>query len=201
MTAQHWDQVFRTHDTRQLSWYQDTHRTSLELISDTPGSVIDVGAGSSTLVDELLANGRTDLTVLDISESALELTRRRLAHRADLVSFEVADITAWAPQRTYRVWHDRALFHFLTDAADQSRYVDLATRAISPGGTLILGTFAEHGPTHCSGLPTARHSAESLADRFSLGFDLKEHSREAHQTPSGAEQSFTWVKLRRRRPD
>jgi len=199
MTAQHWDQVFRTKDTHQVSWYQDTHDTSLALIADTPGSVIDVGAGSSTLVDELLANGRTDLTVLDISEAALELTRRRLAHRAELVSFEVADITTWAPQRTYQVWHDRAVFHFLTDSADQSRYVDLATRAISSGGTLVLGTFADDGPTHCSGLPTARHGAESLADRFSVGFDLKEHTREVHQTPTGTEQPFTWVKLRRRR--
>lgn len=199
MTAQHWDHVFRTKDTRELSWNQETPDTSLAMIADTPGSVIDVGAGSSTLVDELLADGRTDLTVLDISEAALELTRRRLAHRAELVSFEVADITAWVPQRTYEVWHDRALFHFLTDPADQSRYADLATRAISPGGALVLGAFAEDGPTHCSGLPTARYSAESLADRFPVGFDLEEHKRETHETPARTEQPFSWVKLRRHR--
>ncbi|MDX6234885.1 MAG: hypothetical protein QOH68_4017 [Nocardioidaceae bacterium] len=200
MTAQHWDEVFRTKDTHQVSWYQDAHDTSLALIADTPGSVIDVGAGSSTLVDELLAVGCTELTVLDISEAALELIRRRLAHRADLVSFEVADITSWQPQRTYEVWHDRAVFHFLTNPGAQSSYVDLVTRAISPGGALVLGTFAEDGPTQCSGLPTARYSATDLASRFSDGFDLEQHTHETHQTPAGTEQSFTWVKLRRRQP-
>jgi len=198
MTAQHWDEVFRTKDTRQVSWYQESHDTSLALIAGTPGSVIDVGAGSSTLVDELIAAGRTDVTVLDISEAALDLTQRRLANRADVVHFTVADIIGWEPGRTFHVWHDRALFHFLTDPADQSFYVELVTRAISPGGVLALGTFAEDGPTHCSGLPTARHSASSLADRFSEGFDLESQTHENHSTPAGTEQSFTWVKLRRR---
>jgi SAM-dependent methyltransferase len=200
MTAQHWDGVFRTKDTRQVSWYQENPDTSLALIADTPGSVIDVGAGSSTLVDELLVAGSTDLTVLDISEAALELTRRRLEHRADLVDCEVADITNWQPQRTYEVWHDRAVFHFLTDPADQSAYIALATHAISPGGALVLGTFAEDGHTRCSGLPTARYSATDLADRFSVGFDLEQRSHETHRTPAGTDQSFTWVKLRRRQP-
>jgi len=199
MTAQHWDAVFRTKDTHQVSWYQENPGTSMALIADTPGSVIDIGAGSSTLIDDLLAAGRTDLTVLDISEAALALTRRRLAHRADLVSFEVADITTWQPPRTYKVWHDRAVFHFLTNPADQSSYVDLVTHAISPGGALVVGTFAEDGPTQCSGLPTARYSAESLVDRFSAGFDLEQHTHETHQTPAGTGQPFTWVKLRRRR--
>lgn len=198
MTAQHWNGVFRSKDTPQVSWHQDTPTTSLALIADTPGSVIDVGAGSSTLVDELLAVGRTDLTVLDISEAALEVTRRRLEQRADLVTFEVADITTWQPQRTFEVWHDRAVFHFLTDPAHQSTYVDLATHVIGPGGALVLGTFAENGPTHCSGLPTARYSAAALADRFSISFDLEQHTHETHQTPAGTEQPFTWVKLRRR---
>jgi SAM-dependent methyltransferase len=201
MTAQHWDDVFRTKDIHQLSWYQVNPSTSLALIADTPGSVIDIGAGSSTLIDELLAAGRTDLTVLDISEAALELTRRRLAQRADLVTFEVADITTWQPQRTYAVWHDRAVFHFLTNSADQCTYVGQVTNAINPGGALVLGTFAEDGPTQCSGLPTARYGVGSLADRFSAGFDLEQHTRETHQTPAGTGQPFTWVKLRRRRPE
>ena len=150
------------------------------------------------MVDELLAAGRTELTVLDISEVALQLARRRLAHRADQVSFEVADITAWQPPRSYDVWHDRAVFHFLTDPAEQTAYVALATNAISPGGALVLGTFAEDGPTQCSGLPTARYNAEDLAARFSVGFDLEQQTHETHQTPAGTAQSFTWVKLRRR---
>jgi len=200
MTAQHWDEVFRTKDTRDVSWYQPSPTTSLALMADTPGSVIDVGAGSSTLIDDLLAAGRTDLTVLDISEAALDVTRRRLAHRADLVNFEVADITTWHPQRTYTVWHDRAVFHFLANAVDQSTYVDLVTHATSPGGVLVLGTFAEDGPTECSGLPTARYGVESLAALFSAGFDLERYTRETHRTPAGIDQPFTWVKLRRRRP-
>lgn len=197
MTAQHWDEVFRTRETDQVSWYQPTHATALRLIADTPGSVIDVGAGASTLVDELLAAGRSDVTVLDISAAALELTRRRLGPRAAQVTFEVADITTWAPPRAYDVWHDRAVFHFLTDPADQTSYVDLATRAIAPGGALVLATFAENGPTHCSGLPTARFSPSRLAQMFSAHFDLEEHLHEVHQTPAGTEQPFTWVKLRR----
>jgi trans-aconitate methyltransferase len=197
MTAQHWDQVFRTKEIHEVSWYQQRPETSLALISDTPGSVIDVGAGSSTLVDELLTDGRFDVTVLDISAAALELTRRRLTNRASLVRFEVADIRTWAPQRTYQVWHDRAVFHFLTDPADQSGYVDLVRRAINPGGALVLGTFAEDGPADCSGLPTARYTAQSLADRFAEAFDLEAHTRETHQTPAGTTQPFSWVKLRR----
>jgi 2-polyprenyl-3-methyl-5-hydroxy-6-metoxy-1,4-benzoquinol methylase len=197
MTAQHWDGVFRTKDTHQVSWYQDNPETSLALIADTSGSVIDVGAGASTLIDELLALGRTDVTVLDVSEAALDLTRRRLADRAKEVSFVVADITSWQPQRNYQVWHDRAVFHFLTDPADQSTYVNLATQTISPGGVLVLGTFAADGPTHCSGLPTVRYGAADLADMFSVAFDLEDHVRETHRTPAGGRQSFTWVKLRR----
>src|SRR3954451_19173813 len=162
VTAQRWDLVFRTKDTHQVSWYQDTHGTSLRLIADTPGSVIDVRAGISTLVDDLLANGRTDLTVLDISESALELTRRRLANRAGWSVSRSPTSSTGCHSAATRLWHDRAVFHFLTDVADQSGYVDLATRAVSPGGTLVLGTLAKEGPTHCSGLPTARNSAESV---------------------------------------
>ena len=197
MTAQHWDQLFRTKDTHQVSWYQETHDISLALIADTPGPLIDVGAGSSTLVDELLAAGRTDLTVLDISQAALELTRHRLAHHADQVSFEIADITSWRPQRRYKVWHDRAVFHFLTEPADQSAYVELAMHTISPGGALVLGTFTEDGPTHCSGLRTAHYSATELAGRFSPTFVLERHTHEMHQTPAGTGQPFMWVKLRR----
>lgn len=198
MTAQHWDNVFRSVALRQVSWYQHTHTISLALIADTPGSVIDVGAGDSTLVDELLGLGRTDVTVLDVSSEALDLTRRRLAHRAKEVRFEVADITTWHARRRYQVWHDRAVFHFLTQAADQSAYIELATRTVSPGGALVLATFAADGPTHCSGLPTARYTTAELADMFRLAFDLENCTRETHHTPIGAAQSFSWVKLRRR---
>jgi hypothetical protein len=197
MTAQHWEQVFATKDTHQVSWYQDTPTTSLALVADTPGALVDVGAGDSNLVDELLAAGRLDVTVLDISEAALTTTRRRLGDQADRVTFKVADISSWQPSRTYQVWHDRAVFHFLTDTGQRSAYVDLATRTVSVGGALVLGTFAKDGPTHCSGLSTARYTASGLADLFSSGFTLEHHRHEVHRTPAGVEQPFTWVKLRR----
>ena len=196
--AQHWDEVFRTKDPPDVSWHQVAHDTSLALVADTPGSVIDVGAGCSTLVDDLLAAGRADVTVLDISAEALALTRQRLEQQAELVTFEVGDIRAWEPQRTYDVWHDRAVFHFLTAPGDRSAYVAVVTRAISHGGALVLGTFAEDGPTQCSGLPTARYNAADLADLFAAGFDLEHQLRETHETPAGTEQPFTWVRLRRR---
>ena len=195
--AQHWDDVFRTRKPDSVSWYQDNPATSLRLVEHAPGSVIDVGAGTSTLVDRLLDAGRTDITVLDVSEAALALTRGRLGDAADRVTFEFADVANWKPARQYDVWHDRAAFHFLTDPAHHRRYVEVVTDAVATNGILVLGTFAQDGPTRCSGLPTARYGATDLATLFSARFTLEHHEREAHRTPSGATQEFTWVTLRR----
>jgi len=192
----HWDDVYRTRNLESVSWFQPDPVVSLRLVESMPGSVIDVGAGTSTLVDRLLEAGRTDVTVLDVSEAALELTRRRLGDSADSVTFEVADIVEWHPSRQFDVWHDRATFHFVTDPAHRRRYVDLVTDAIAADGLLVLGTFAEDGPTHCSGLPTARYSATDLASLFSARFTLEHEEREAHRTPAGTTQAFTWVTLR-----
>jgi len=194
--AQHWDEVVRTKEADQFSWYQDDPRMSLRLIEHSPGSVIDVGAGTSSLVDHLLADGRADVTVLDVSEEALDLTRRRLGPAADEVSFEVADIVTWKPDRTYDVWHDRALFHFLTESSQRDHYVDLVSDAVATNGIVVLGTFAQDGPTHCSGLPTARYSPGDLAGVFSDHFGLEHHVREKHRTPVQVTQPFTWVVLR-----
>jgi SAM-dependent methyltransferase len=196
--ARHWNTLFLNKDADQVSWYELTPATSLRLIADTPGSVIDVGAGAAALVDALLAAGRDDLTVLDVSSEALEVTRHRLGVDAGRVNFEVTDVTTWAPARRFDVWHDRAVFHFLTDAAARRRYVELATRAVASEGVAVLGTFAADGPTHCSGLPTLRYSAQALGDLFEDGFVLEHHERVVHETPAGAVQPFTWVKLRRR---
>ena len=194
--APHWDDVYRTRDLECVSWFQEEPATSLRLIESTPGSVIDVGAGTSTLVDHLLEAGRTDLTVLDVSEAALSLTRRRLGAAADRVTFEIADVVDWSPGRQFDVWHDRATFHFLTDPAHRRRYVDLVTDAVATRGIVVLGTFAEDGPTRCSGLPTTRYSAQDLGGLFSARFTLEHEEREAHLTPSGITQAFTWVTLR-----
>jgi len=195
--AQHWDEMVRTKEADQFSWYQVDPGMSLRLVEQAPGSVIDVGAGTSSFVDHLLAAGRNDITVLDVSEEALDLTRRRLGPAADEVTFEVADIETWRPDRTYDVWHDRALFHFLTESSQRSRYVDIVSDAVATNGIIVLGTFAQDGPTHCSGLPTARYDPGDLAGVFSDHFVLEHQEREDHRTPAQVTQPFTWVTLRR----
>lgn len=194
----HWDEVYATKDVESVSWYQSTPEVSLRLIQRIPGSVVDVGAGASTLVDALLAQGRTDLTLLDVSAQALDVTRRRLGERGAGVSFVAADVLEWEPGRTFDCWHDRAVFHFLTIPGQQQSYVRTAARAIASGGALVLGTFAADGPEQCSGLPTARYDSAGLAAVFADGFVLEHAETETHRTPWGSDQSFTWVLLRRR---
>lgn len=198
---EHWDGVYATRATDGVSWFQARPATSLRLLEafgDTAGSVIDVGAGTSTLVDELLALGWGDVTVLDVSNEALVLVRTRLASRGLAASAVVCDLLQWIPERTYDVWHDRAVLHFLTQSQDRTRYVETAAQAVRPGGYLMIGAFAEDGPTRCSGLPTARYNAQELAAVFSSDFDLVHREREEHRTPDGTAQSFTWAVLRRR---
>lgn len=149
------------------------------------------------LVDRLLAAGFVDLTVLDISARALEVARERLGAGAERVHFVCHDLLTWDPDRQYAVWHDRAVFHFLTDVADRERYVALAERAVRVGGTLLVGTFAEDGPQRCSGLPVCRYAAGALSAAFAPSFHLSAHERAEHLTPQGVAQPFTWVTLRR----
>jgi SAM-dependent methyltransferase len=200
----HWDDVYGAKAADELSWFQATPAVSLRLLgrfAPPPSSVIDVGGGASTLVDVLLDEGWADVTVLDVSATALEAVRARLGdrheHRPLLVH---ADLLGWDPPRQYDVWHDRAVFHFLVEPTDRRRYVDIAARAVRPGGHLVVATFAPDGPAQCSGLPTARYDAEALAREFASGFDSQpcHAEREEHCTPSGVVQPFTWVVLRRR---
>ena len=197
----HWDDVYATKGTDRVSWYQARPATSLRLleaVGETAGGVIDVGAGASTLVDELLARGWSDITVLDVSNEALDLVRARLASRGLAATAVACDLLTWVPERTYDVWHDRAVLHFLSQPEDRARYVETAARAVRPGGHLVIGAFAEDGPTRCSGLATTRYSAEKLGSLFSADFELVHTEREEHHTPDGALQSFTWAMLRRR---
>jgi SAM-dependent methyltransferase len=197
VTREHWEGIYHEKGAEQVSWYQRTAEVSLRLIGRTPGSVVDIGAGASVLVDELLASGRTDITVLDVSAEALDTTRRRLGVRAKEVALVVADVLAWTPGRTFDVWHDRAVFHFLVDPDQQRGYVSAAARAVAPGGAVVMGTFAADGPVECSGLPTVRRSADELAALFAGPFVLEHAEAEIHRTPWDAEQRFTWVLLRR----
>jgi SAM-dependent methyltransferase len=195
----HWERVYATRDPSEVSWYEDRPSTSLRLMrrfASPADPVVDVGAGASLLVDALLDDGWTDVTVLDVSAGALEVARDRLQGRPG-ARFVVADLLAWEPDRTFSAWHDRAVFHFLTEAGDRERYVRAAESAVRAGGVLVLGAFAEDGPTQCSALPTCRYTAEGLAELFAGGFDLEHSERDVHVTPSGAAQPFSWVVLRR----
>ena len=201
-TAGHWQQVYATKGEQQTSWFRPHLDESLRLIdglglsSDVP--VIDVGAGRSTLVDDLRARGFTDLCVLDISADALAQSRARLGAAADQVRWMEGDVleTRLFPAH-YGLWHDRAVFHFLTDAEQQARYVALAARSIRAGGHLLLATFAPDGPEKCSGLPVCRYDAAALASRFAPHFAPVADSRETHHTPFDTTQAFTYLVLRR----
>jgi len=198
----HWQAVYQSKAEQQTSWFRPHLDQSLRLIdglglaADAP--LIDIGAGRSTLVDDLFARGFTDLSVLDVSEAALEATKARLGDAAADVHWIVADVLdADLPAAHYGLWHDRAAFHFLTDPAEQARYADLAARCVREGGFLIVATFALDGPDKCSGLPVCRYDAASLAARFANGFTPLADSRETHHTPFATDQSFTYLVLER----
>lgn len=198
----HWETVYSTKATDAVSWYQPHAAHSLRLIEATgvpPGAaIIDVGGGASTLVDDLLATGRYDITVLDLSGAALAAARVRLGAVAESVTWREADITKAAlPGHAYDVWHDRAVFHFLTAAEDRHAYVETVRRALKPGGHVVIATFAEDGPLQCSGLPVMRYSAAQLQAKFGDGFTMLSHDREQHPTPSGTTQAFTYCHFRR----
>lgn len=176
---------------------------SLRLINsaahDRTMAIIDVGSGTSRLLDELIAEGFSDLTALDISATALERARDRLGPTADdKVRWIVADVTDWSPSGQWGVWHDRAVFHFLTDRASQDAYIAAMSRALAPGATAIIATFALDGPEKCSGLPVQRYSAATLSERLGSGFRLVSEARERHVTPSGGVQDFTYAVFERR---
>jgi ubiquinone/menaquinone biosynthesis C-methylase UbiE len=186
-----------------LSWYQPKPRQSLELLDQLgvgpSTAIIDVGGGASTLVDALLDRHLAKITVLDISGTALEHARARLGQRNTAVVWIEADIThVDLGEDAYDVWHDRAVFHFLTDAEDRRRYVDAASRALRQGGAALIATFSPHGPTRCSGLDVIRYDAESLAREFGSEFVLERSLHDVHHTPSGSAQAFTFTVLRRR---
>lgn len=199
--GKHWDHVYATTPWTDVGWYQRDPTLSLRLIEEAASgpfaAMVDVGAGASLLVDGLLERGFNDLTVLDISARALSEVRQRLGGRARHVTFIQQDVLTWRPARHYDIWHDRAVFHFLTAPSDRSRYVDVAASAIRTGGSLVLATFAEDGPQQCSGLPVRRHSVDDLEAAFSGSFSLAKHESEEHLTPRGVVQPFTRVVLRR----
>ena len=197
----HWEHVYSTKAETGVSWYQDEPRLSLELVGAVApaecGRIIDVGGGASLLVDRLLGLPFERIAVLDISETALSKARSRLGERAPRVKWMVADITEAESLGTFDVWHDRAVYHFLTDAADRRKYVELARRTIPVGGHLIIATFADDGPKRCSDLDVCRYNAETMAAELGEGFSLVREAKETHTTPWGSRQAFFYGVFRR----
>ena len=199
----HWERLYHTVAPTELSWYQELPRLSFALIQSTGAStaaqIIDVGGGTSRLVDELLAEGYQHVTVLDIAGQALELARQRLGSRAAAVTWVEADITMVdLPRHGYDVWHDRATFHFLLQPEERRRYVETLRHAVRRDGYVIMATFALEGPTRCSGLNVVRYSPISLAHEFGDEFELVHWMRELHRTPLGVEQAFLYCSFHKR---
>ena len=196
----HWEQVYRSKQSTEVSWYQEYPVQSMRLIEEVVASkgdaIIDVGGGASVLVDTLLLNGYTNLAVLDISESALKCAQQRLCERAGEVEWFAADVTAFEPPHRFSLWHDRAVFHFLTAQSDREKYLSVLRKALEPGAHLIIATFAEDGPEMCSGLPVERYGSEKIMQTLGDAFQLLEQQSERHTTPSDKEQRFNYFLLR-----
>jgi SAM-dependent methyltransferase len=198
----HWERVYSTKQTDDVSWFQEHAERSLRLIRGTgvpcSAAIIDVGGGASTLIDDLLLDGYTALTVLDLSSTALGAAKIRLGSQADKVRWVEGDITKVSLQpHAYDVWHDRAVFHFLTNKEDRQAYVETVLRSMKRGGHVIIATFAEDGPLQCSGLPVMRYGPSELHAEFGSPFELIQHEREEHQTPFGTVQKFVYCYFRR----
>lgn len=199
---EHWEQVYSTKPTEELGWYERHLQTSLRWIKElNPGAdapIIDVGGGASTLVDDLLDAGYRSITVLDISRKALSSVKTRLSGNSQAVTWLVGDVTTVdLPVHYYALWHDRAVFHFLTTGEQQRRYRDNLLKALKPGGHLVIGTFAPEAPPKCSGLPVHRYNPEQLAQTLGGELELKRHHKELHITPGGVEQMYLYYHFRR----
>lgn len=196
----HWETVYTTKQPNEVSWTQERPKTSLDFIRDFDASksapIIDIGGGDSNLVDFLLEEGYTDITILDISAAALEKAQLRLGKNADRVKWIVSDITEFKPERQYQIWHDRATFHFLTTEAQIRTYVDIAQNAVQ--GFVAIGTFSENGPQKCSGLEIKQYSQEQLLTTFSRGFERIKCVSEDHVTPFSTVQNFTFCSFKSR---
>ena len=196
-TKTHWEQVYATKSTTAVSWYQAEATLSLNLIRriapSTETSVIDVGGGASTLIDGLLKSGYRNLTVLDLAGEALSVAKQRLGQASDAVNWLEGDITTLTlPKQAYDIWHDRAVFHFLTHPGDRLAYVKQVMHAVKPGGHVIIATFAPDGPTECSGLTVVRYAPDTLKNELGREFSLIECIEENHITPAGRMQHFNY---------
>ncbi|MBQ0734794.1 class I SAM-dependent methyltransferase [Aquimarina celericrescens] len=191
---EHWETIYKTKDLKNVSWYQDTPKVSLDFITyfhlPKTAKIIDVGGGDSLLVDHLLDLGYEDITVLDISEAAIAKAKKRLGRRAEKVKWINANIAHFVPDEKYDLWHDRATFHFLTDKNEINHYKNAIREGIAPGAALVIGTFSESGPEKCSGIPITRYSKESLNEQFKDHFKKVKCTYTDHKTPFNTTQNF-----------
>ena len=196
----HWEKVYATKTPEEVSWTQAHPKSSLKLVQDATkskeSSIIDIGGGDSVLADCLLADGYTDITVLDISKHALDRAAKRLGEKASLVNWIESDIRDFTPSKTYDIWHDRAVFHFLTDAAEIQNYANLVAKFVK--GDMIIATFSTDGPKRCSGLDVHQYDIKSLCALFNSVFDLVESFTEDHITPFDTKQNFLFARFKRR---
>jgi len=192
----HWQRIYAEKRPTEVSWHEPIPEKSLQLIRSTGVArhepILDAGGGASTLVDHLLAEGYTDVSVLDVSRTALEHSRARLAESAVRVDWIESDVTEFEPSRKYALWHDRAVFHFLTESAERDKYVEVSYRTLRPKGHLVLATFGPGGPERCSGLEICRYGVEELQDLFGVRFTLRRHELDEHRTPMGSTQQFLY---------
>ncbi len=196
-TKAHWDKVYSTKLADAVSWFAPHLETSLKLIhtasTNKEAAIIDIGGGESTLVDDLFSEGYRNLSVLDISQKAIDVAKDRMGQNADSIQWYCADITqASLPEAYFDIWHDRAVFHFLTKQSDRARYIEQVKRSVKHGGYLIMATFGPEGPTKCSDLDIVRYDSKSLHNQFGESFQLLESSTEIHQTPMGTTQQFLY---------
>lgn len=198
---QHWENIYQTRQPEQLSWTQDIPKTSLDFIHSfqlpKDAGIIDIGGGESKLVDYLIDEGYENITVLDISQKALDRVKERLGEKADKINWVVSDITAFAPEKKYAVWHDRATFHFLTTPEQIEKYLSIAEKAVT--GFMTIGTFSENGPEKCSGLPIRQYNETQLQTQLQHGFDKIRCITEDHITPFQTKQNFLFCSFKKHR--
>lgn len=199
---QHWNDVYEQKQITEVSWYEPMPETSLNFISECKlekdAAIIDVGGGDSFLAEFLLAREYTDITVLDISEKAIERAKQRLGERAEEIKWIVADASEFTPEKKYDLWHDRAAFHFLTEEVEVQNYLRNVNEAVKPGGFVIMGCFSEDGPKKCSGLEVQQYSLDKMQQMFVGSFSTMSCKNVEHQTPTGAVQNFSFCSFRKR---
>ena len=198
---EHWEKVYSTKELREVSWYQPNPKASLDFIAGfnlpKDASIIDIGGGDSFLTDRLLESGFTNITVLDISEAAINRARQRLGNRAGMIKWIVSDVTEFTPMDSYDFWHDRATFHFLTTTEEIEKYISIAAKAVKENGKMLIGTFSENGPEQCSGLQVKQYNEETLVSLIRNWFTKIRCIHTDHITPFNSVQNFLFCSFKK----